>query len=624
MNRDTELAVLTAFTSLVRTDYISLDDLEKLDALYNYYVDYFNKVPLILQEQDNIITGRRGTGKTTLLYRAYVECLNTWNDEYAVSESKCVNLKRVLPIYIDLNKCVILADEALTEGELHNAFLQEVVKSLTEQIGRFWPKETGVSAWLNKIIGSNTANLIHNEIEKLAKFLVLGKPFMVSKQRKVETKDRDKTNTKFEGKFGDRTLQASAALFNENEHMEKASYEAVNVFSVGDFLDSLRRLKSLADISAVVIFVDEFSSLSRQKQRQLSNLIKALLGNKSGIYIKVSAITDNFDVGNILIPRDLTPISLDLSDVIEGADNLSEGMENLKDMTKLILETRLQSFLGDKVTIKDIFHDPNQIIGDLSLSAMGVTRTMGYALQKVWTNTCAKGKFSMSRADVLAGIKSIGLVYLNTYNGAVKSGGLPSYQGEIWGRLISRAQKERQKTDDKAASHFHVLPKREQHLAKLSEYLIVHLLVKARTTKKDTTKRHLYSFDFGICNEFGIGFTSDKNIIRQQRFVYDNELEVYDKDFDISFETTYICKRCQISYTKDQLFLEKLGMYLDRCPRCNQPLTENKPVTNCSDYTEEETKIVGAIFAENNFTGKLARDIADEVGCSSQKVAKFG
>lgn len=51
----------------------------------------------IIQREDNFIIGRRGTGKSTLLYRGFAECIDTWKMK-----------RRVLPIYIDLSKCEAL------------------------------------------------------------------------------------------------------------------------------------------------------------------------------------------------------------------------------------------------------------------------------------------------------------------------------------------------------------------------------------------------------------------------------------------------------------------------------------------------------------------------------------
>lgn len=623
MNREEQLIILDAFTSLVRTDYISLDDKQKLYALYNYYVDYYHKIPLVLQDQDNLIVGRRGTGKTTLFYKSYVECLNTWDEEYLSSDYKNTTSEKILPIYIDLNKCTLLSDGNLKEVDLHSAFLQELVKSLDEQINRFWPKSSGVTALLKKIFGNENEVKIHDEINQLARMLVEGKPFVAKRFSKVEEESHDKAKVKAHSKVEIAKSYLQSSFDYEEEVRNKEQFDIIRNISVGDVLTPLKNLKQLADISSIIIFIDEFSSLKKSTQRNLSNLLKSLLGNKSGIYFKISAITDNYDFKDILIPRDLTPISLDLDDVFEGAENIAEGIQSLKEMNTLILRTRMQSFLGDTVVLDNLFQEFDGCMEDLTRAAMGVPRTIGYALQKAWTSALAKNKTIMTRAEVMSGIKYVSSVYINTFLGAVKSGTLPDYQGDMWLKLSDRAQNERKKSKDKAASHFNVLPFREKHLSKLSEYLIVHLVKKARTTKNDTTKRNLYCFDYGLCNELNLGFSTDNNIIRQQRFIYDNELELFDKEFDIKFETTYLCRRCQVSYTKDQLYLEKLNIYLDKCPSCGMPLQETKPIIDVNSYTEEETKIIGSIYAENNNDGKYASIIADEVGCYVQKVARF-
>lgn len=310
--------------------------------------------------------------------------------------------------------------------------------------------------------------------------------------------------------------------------------------------------------------------------------------------------------------------------MLAGASSLPDGMKMLQDMVKHIIEIRLTAFTGGSVTLESIVEDPTVSIEELARAAMGVTRTIGYALQKAWARVMVNDSPVLGKSDVIYGIKSVGATYLDTFLGAVKAGALPSYQGDIWNALITRAQRERQKSSDRSASHFHVMPYRETHLAKLSEHLLIHLVVKGRTTKKDKTVRHLYCFDYGTCLEFNLGYSTDRNTVRQERFVYDDDLSPFDHEFDVANETRYVCRRCQVGYTKDQLFLEKLSMYLDRCPRCNSPLEEQQPDFAPEDCTEEEAKIVGSIFAVRGPMGKLARDIADEVGCHTKKVSNYG
>ena len=54
------MRISEAFNSMLRTDYISLNDLEKLSSLAEYYVDYFGYLPQILAKSDQLIVGRRG------------------------------------------------------------------------------------------------------------------------------------------------------------------------------------------------------------------------------------------------------------------------------------------------------------------------------------------------------------------------------------------------------------------------------------------------------------------------------------------------------------------------------------------------------------------------------------
>lgn len=138
-NRDLE----DAFDSMLRTDYISLGDTEKLQLLGEYYVDYFRYLSGILSQTDQLIVGRRGTGKTTLMYRALVECMRSWN---ATEDS--IARSRTLGIYVDLSKCQPIYDVDLEDSkEFEHIFVTEICEAITAEITRSWPeveKEPGL------------------------------------------------------------------------------------------------------------------------------------------------------------------------------------------------------------------------------------------------------------------------------------------------------------------------------------------------------------------------------------------------------------------------------------------------------------------------------------------------
>ena len=121
-----------AFQSILRADYISIDDSNQLKMLGEYYVDIFNNLPIILQDQDNYINGRRGTGKTTLLLRAYYECLKTISPKIKET-SNVIGDRKILPIYIDLNQCKDIFEET-DERILERVFIGKIISELKQQL----------------------------------------------------------------------------------------------------------------------------------------------------------------------------------------------------------------------------------------------------------------------------------------------------------------------------------------------------------------------------------------------------------------------------------------------------------------------------------------------------------
>jgi hypothetical protein len=120
---------------MLRTDYIPLKDTAKLSLLTHYYVDYYGFLNQILGENDQLIVGRRGTGKITLLYRALVERMRSWKSD-VTSAAK----PRTLAIYVDLNKCQSIADiDSANYDEFEHVFVSELCDAITEEIGRSWP-----------------------------------------------------------------------------------------------------------------------------------------------------------------------------------------------------------------------------------------------------------------------------------------------------------------------------------------------------------------------------------------------------------------------------------------------------------------------------------------------------
>ncbi len=615
-----------AFNSMLRADYIPLKDTAKLSLLAQYYVDYYGFLNQILSENDQLIVGRRGTGKTTLLYRALVECMRSWD-----STKASIAKPRTLAIYIDLNKC-----QALTDGnsddfaEFEHIFVSELCDSLTEEIRRSWPAIDDQPGFFGRLFKSAEVRNVQDVkglLSQLANVLQSGLPRVIDPSGTVEQREKSKNKNANETsaavKFAEAVSGTFTSKFKEEdlrEQEDKSSFSVSYRLTIADILRVLGDLRERAGISAIFILVDEFSALNEDLQRRFSTLLKKLIGNHSGVYLKLCAITDKYTLGSsVILQRDLFEVSLDLDAFVERSDSLNAAMTELETLAERMVTQRLLAYgFGE---IKTVFDEPNDAWRELSREAMGVPRTLGIVLKQAW-NRATAGNRKIRKSDIDYGIRYASKAYLNQLQGAAKdSAAIPAFVSEIWETIIGRAVVERAKVEA-PASHFMILPKNEQKIKYLSMFFVVHLLTSGRTTKKEKFSRSLYCIDYGICLENNLMLSSDKNILRQQRFAYDDDLAQYDPCFEKGTEPQYICHKCGAIYLESEIRIK--GKILTVCSNDRSELELYDLSSLDKKYTEEEIKIIGAIRSASPEENLVARQVADDVGCNVQKVAKFG
>ena len=108
------------------------------------------------------------------------------------------------------------------------------------------------------------------------------------------------------------SASSSSKLEVAGEFEERTGYAVSYRLTIADILKVIDELRDAAGIPAVILFVDEFSSLGEDLQRRFTTLLKSLLGNHSGLFVKLCAITDNYTLGSaIILQRDLFEVSLD-------------------------------------------------------------------------------------------------------------------------------------------------------------------------------------------------------------------------------------------------------------------------------------------------------------------------
>ena len=265
--------VRQAFQSILRADYISINDVEQLKMLEEYYVDIFNNLPIVLLDQDNFINGRRGSGKTALLMRSFYECLKTVSPIIA-EKSEYIGTKKVLPIYIDLSQCKDIFDAA-DEQTLERTFITKIVSELRSQ--------------LSIMFELNNLKIFKKDNSKLEEFEYIENVLKYGIEIKVSTKDKKeeiKTCSKdsIGGSISLKDAQVTAGIEEGLETVTTQSVDKINVVSVQEFLSTLGSIRRESKLDAIYIFIDEFSELSSDEQRKFSVLLKKLLGSKNNIF----------------------------------------------------------------------------------------------------------------------------------------------------------------------------------------------------------------------------------------------------------------------------------------------------------------------------------------------------
>lgn len=615
-----------AFTSMLRTDYIPLRDTDKLIQLSKYYVDYFGYLGQVVGETDQLIVGRRGTGKTTLLYRALIECINSWNPQ-----TSTLAKTRTLAVYIDLSKCQTLNSTPDDDFEhFEHVFASELCEAIAEELARNWPELTETTGLFSQVFNHSEASK-RNEtkiaLKRLARILTSGLPRAIDPSGAVRVKNTTESSNELKAdssiNLGQKNPGATVGLAGAaRESSKKESEQTINVtfrLSIADLLRTLNDLRAAAEISHIVILIDELSAIGPNLQRRFSTLARKILGNHSGVYLKICGITDNYTLGSsIILQRDIFQLSLDLDAYVERSGSLNAAMDGLVELSRRLISERLSVYT--QIDPGNIFEDTSSAWAELSRAAMGVPRTIGIALKQAFYRALNSGRSRITRTDIEYGIKYASRAYIDQFAGTCGVT-IPEYHEEIWTSILGKAINERAKVDH-PASHFLLLPKNDIKLKFLKMFFLVHLLTDGRTTKKDKSTRSLYVFDYGICLENNLKYGTDKNVLRQQRFAFDDELLKFDIYFEKTRDERYICNKCGTVYKRSELAVA--GQTLTFCPKDKEDLKEYSQASDGTDYTEEEMKIVGAIRSAKKEDEIFARRIADDVGCYVQKVAKFG
>ncbi|MEY2362597.1 hypothetical protein R6U76_23140 [Lysinibacillus capsici] len=586
LNQRQITSVKIAFESILRSDYISLDQIDQLNNLERYYVDFYNNISNLLQQQDNYINGRRGTGKTSLLMRGYLECIKTLipskfgHSEYFYNE-------KVLPVFIDLSKCRDIFYKENNEDSIEMNFILQIIEALKKQLEIiFNPIE------LRELKKDSTA---FQELDYIENILL--------NALKVE---QQSNNTNMLNDINQLSLEISEKL------------------NVQNFLDKINNIRIKAGIHKIYVFIDEFSDLSDEEQSNFSILFQKFLGSKVNMFFKIGVITDRYNFGpKIRIGRDIYPISLDLNDFVERYGGTVVAVRKMQEFVEMILNKRLEIFCSE-VRYIDIFKiSKENLCQRLARQSLGVPRTLGLILQHAW-NQAQNGIESDNKiglSEINYGIRTVRKMYYKQFEGSIKKNLIPSFYLNMWKELVNRALNEKEKNNERPSSHFMIDPLRKEYLNIFCENFLVHLLEEDRASKYGGNY-YLYVLDYGVCLENNIKYAEEKDEFTAVRFIYDSVLLNYDPYFLTGNQKSYKCSTCGCIYEENEVAKFKVKRCFEDDTVLEEIQARVQPTTK-GNYTELEIKILGLISALDKGEAMTASEIADTVGCSRQKVSAW-
>lgn len=610
-------SVKDAFESILRADYISLDQLDQLADLEKYYIDFYNNIGSLLQKQDNYISGRRGTGKTALLIRGYYECLKTISPKIS-QESEIFGDKKILPVYVDLSNCneIFNSDENISLIEVH--FVRQIIESLKRQLGVMFDDHF--------LLVFKKENPALDDLEYIEKVLVEG--IALLKERKVGVTNKAKSTEM--ASLSAHMAPSETGIGSEvcsTEEMEKTTQSIeIRGLNVQDLLSKINDIRRKAKIDSIFVFLDEFSDLNSEAQEKFSSLLKNFLGSKINMFFKIGVITDRYNFGNkIIIGRDIFPIPLDLNEYVERYGGVVTAIKKMQEFIEKLIEKRLDIFCP-KLDYDDIFKLKKEVLYHrLAREALGVPRTIGLILQNAWIQCQSNGSSTESKIglqEINFGMRSARKMYSKQFQGSIKKRLIPGFYMDLWNSILEKALSEKAKHSDRPASHILIDPIRKDYMNLFCENFLIHYLEESRTSKYGGNY-NLYSIDYDICLDNNIKYAEEKDEFTAVRFVYDSVLSKYDAYFTKDKIKSYKCNQCGKIYEEKDVSKFKVKRCFEDDTKLEEIIHKEMPRTE-GNYAEVEIKILGLISSLIKGEEMSAQEIADAVGCSRQKVSLWG
>ncbi|MEW4490861.1 PHD finger domain-containing protein [Thalassoglobus sp. JC818] len=587
----------------------------------------------VLAGNTTFLTGRKGTGKSTVFAKAQSEIrkrsdlISIYIDVKSLHELAVGNQ----PVVFD-QKMQDVDPAILRAHQLKKHFLGEVIRQLISELEKASESMTLIDRWIGRKRGyKDLIKELMDIAERVSKCEMHAEELPVLREISAKAKRRSETEKQKEkstrvsasasvnpfgiggevnGELGSSDF---AKTLDDKELYHEYSDVVLKTFPFTKLIGEIIDLLDEAKLLRLVVFFDDFSELEWVSQRLFVDVILSPLNNATNerIKLKIAGYPGRVYYGRI-DPGKVDTMCLDFSQLYKS-NELQTAEANAIDYTRRLLEKRFAAFGQDVTHYFDPSADATELFKLLFHASTNAPRLLGYVLYYCYLDRVSRGLGITAASIRLASNKYYSSIVAQYFDRAGRFALEPFerkldrhnqqrllktlltestdlkkriYRGEVGGSYFSKLG------GNPPVSHFYIDPKLESVLSSLE----FNFLVTKYSDTRDKNGRDVsvFAFFYGLAEaeKFAWGYPPGRdyrNYFVQRCFDYNRVIHQF-----LSKTTTIRCDECGACFSMDDE--EKIAFYRWKCPECQSGICSVVQLSD--DFESEVAKLDEALMLE--------------------------
>lgn len=641
--------------SLKKCRRADLSDVSKSkDVIEKLYVDPLDN-DLILKSisklNTTILTGRRGTGKSTIIARLQYDIRKSKDRLSLYIDVKSIFEQSKAFSYSTENYVDHFSGQDLNKYLIYKSFLKEIISEIKLELETntlrfylakitdyFGPDKTAFEEELNRIF-DDVEKFEYMDVEVLKKRKVLSNE---ETKNSVDQKFASDLSVDVSGLKGGFNAEHGASNSDASSLNKEFSEVLLKCFNPILIMRSIRGLLKKIGINHVFICLDDFSEIDYDAMKVFVDVIVGPLNNLSDEFFKfkIAAYPGRIYLGDI-DPQKIEQIRLDFYELYQSK-TITDVHTQAQGSIKKLIEKRTQFFC--KQTPDEFFDTTKATLDDYYKALFDITscvpRNVGWILWYANQQSIAKDKkITLNDLSIAAEKHFIDTVrpYFsqNQFMREPFDMKLEKYHlHQLLKRFVDAAKINKREilvSDSKVfskdktkppTSHFYI----NKNLEDVLKPLEMQFFITKYNEQKDQNSNELmcfFSFNYGLCmsEDIHYGRGSDRKYVIQRRFNNTKNLQDY-----LAGAKHIACKNEQCKATHDYEMLSTIEMFDMLCPKCK--------IGTCSvEHANVNVKLADEKILlpefDMQFINSLKVDspqypsgLAQELDCTYQKVGK--